>query len=128
MAEIYGVGASLRFLLFLWDGSIALTGKTVVLSIRRESDKFFWNGNDFTTNGTTYGTVSMTEQLTDESSSANVHIEGQYVYDITLIETGTEQYTWSVKYSESSYLTYFKGAFETIRGLTTARRLIAVGC
>ncbi len=128
MAEAYGVGASLRFIIFLWDGSAALTGKTVVLSIRRESDKFFWNGSNFTTNGTTYGTVSTTEQLTDESSAPNVHIEGQYVYDITLTETGTDQYTWSVKYSESPYLTYFKGAFETIFGLTTSRRLVAVGC
>lgn len=128
MAEAYGVGASLRFLLFLWDGSVALTGKTVTLSIRRESDKFFWNGTNFSTNGTTYGTVSMTEQFTDESSSTNVHIEGQYVFDLTLPDTGTEQYTWSVKFSETPYLTYFKGAFETIFGLTTSRRLVAVGC
>ncbi len=126
--EAYGVGAVLRFVLFLWDGDEALTGKTVALSIRRESDSFFWDHDNTTFTNTAYTTSSMTEQHTDEGTSTNVHIEGQYVYDMTLAETGTDQYTWSVKYSESPYLTYFKGAFETVFGLTTSRRLVAVGC
>lgn len=126
--EAYGVGASLRFILFLWDGAAARTGKTVALSIRRESDSFFWDDGNTTFTDATYITSTMTEQFTDESISTNVHIEGQYVYNLTLPETSTDQYTWGVKYSEGSYLTYFKGAFETVRGLTTARRLIAVGC
>lgn len=124
--EAYGVGAALRFVLFLWDGNEALAGKAVALSIRRESTGFFWDGLAFT--NATYVTNSMTEQFSDESTSTNVHVEGQYVYGLTLPENSTDQYTWSVKYSESPYLTYFKGAFETVRGLTTARRLIAVGC
>ncbi len=126
MSDYFGIGSSLRFLLFLWDGSAALTGKTVALSIRRESDKFFWDEAAFT--NTTYVTNNMTEQVIDETPPTNVHIEGQYVYDLMLTDVSSEQYTWSAKYSEGTYLTYFKGSFQTIRGLTTSRRLVAVGC
>lgn len=126
MAEAYGVGGSIRFIVFLWDGTEALTGKTVSLSVRQEGDSAFWNGSAFSG---TYGTVSMIEQFTDEATATNAHIEGQYVYDLDMSSLiDADQYTWSIKYSEDAYLTYFKGAFETIFGLTTARRLVAVGC
>lgn len=61
------------FLVALTAALAGATGLTILLSIRRQSDSFYWSGTGFTS---TYATLTMTE--TD-----SVNLPGTYHYDFT---------------------------------------------
>lgn len=100
MVEFVRQGQTVRIRPPLWDGAQMLTGKTVVVSIERQSDGFFWDGAAFPDGD--YRTVAMTEL------AGNVHVEGVYEY-VFLTPSAIAVYDWSVKYVAGSLTTYFKG-------------------
>ena len=99
MIEHVNTGDTVKIRVFLWNGSAALAGKTVNVSIERLSDGAFYDG-DYDPG--TYAAPEMTEL------TGNAHKEG--VYEYSFVTQATEDvYDWVVKYEEGDFLTYFRG-------------------
>ncbi len=74
---------------FLEAGGVVQTGESPVISIRRQSDGFWWNGIIW---HIPYSTTAMVE------STGNVAVEGEYVYLFNVPATpSSEKYHWSIK-------------------------------
>ena len=100
------VGSTVYLRVFLFNGAAALAGKTVAISIQKLSNDQYWNATVFQAGFTTN---TMTEQ------TGNTHLEGVYEYVWTHPSgDGEDMYDWSVKYTESGFITYFKGQIQTV--------------
>lgn len=111
----YGQTFALR--VSLWDGQAMRTGKTVAVSISRRLDGFYWDGAAWQVG---IVALTMTELLGD------VSLEGQYKYEFD-VPSGAERYDWNVKYSEGSFLTYFRGSLNAVYDLNASGNLIVAG-
>ena len=99
MIEYVNTGDTVKIRVFLWNGSAALAGKTVNVSIERLSDGAFYDG-DYDPG--TYAALGMSEL------TGNAHKEGVYEYSFATQST-EDVYDWVVKYEEGDFLTYFRG-------------------
>jgi len=110
-------GQTFRIRVSLWNNQTMLTGKTVAVSIRRQSDGEYWTGAAWQV---AYVTIAMTEL------TGNVALEGQYEYAFA-VPTGAERYDWNVKYTEGSFTTYFRGSLNAVYDLNASGNLIVAG-
>lgn len=101
--------ASWTYEITLWDGSAVLTGKTVTLSVQRDSDSNYWTGAAWQAS---YTTVSgnMTER------SGNISLEGKYYYTLSRTAVGTSPNTFrfSSKYTNGSDNIYNRETLQTM--------------
>ncbi len=97
-------GDTINLVALLQEGGIPLTGKSVSVSIQRQSDSRFWTGVIWLS---AYGTLPMVEQ------SGNVAMEGRYKLPFVIpAAPGNETYTWAAKYVGPP-AQYFQGLIRT---------------
>lgn len=95
--------------------TVPLTGKTVVGSIRRDSDAKYWTGSTWQD---AYATVTFTELVVD-----NDHEKGSYVHSFT---TGTDVYEVVIRYSETGYSRLFRAYANTLGNTLSANGLTLI--
>lgn len=110
----YPPNTTLPLTVVLFD-TVPLTGKTVVGSVRRDSDAKYWTGAAWQD---TYATVSFTEKVVD-----NDHEKGSYVHSFT---TGIDVYEVVVRYSEVGYSRLFRSFANTLGNTLSATGLTLI--
>jgi len=98
-------GGIVRLSAFLQDGGIAITGKTLGVSLQRQSDGRWWTGT-----GAIFQLGHRTVPLTEQTG--NVAVEGEYTRLFTVPPPMNEVYHWSVKYNGPPAI-YIKGLIRT---------------
>lgn len=98
-----------------YDGSALVTGLTPALSIQRESDDKWWDGDSWET---AYSTVTMTEL------TGNDGLEGKYEYDLGT--PGADVYRFRVRQTIAGRLQVKELSFQVFADYVTAGQTIAV--